>query len=105
MWCIHVAEGDKIDQNGLKMGSKRLFVHAQWSRITFEKRSVFDRSLTHFCCQNGPFSMIFQVFEGPKLVSMGSKWAKNAFLRNSSGICLIMYPPGCRVTGGAWGRL
>ena len=31
---IHVAEGAKIDQNGLKMGSKHLFVHPQWSRIT-----------------------------------------------------------------------
>ena len=34
-WCIHVAEGTKLDQNGLKMGSIHLFVHPQWSTITF----------------------------------------------------------------------
>ena len=34
-WCIHVAERTKLDQNGLKMGSKHLFVYAQWSKITF----------------------------------------------------------------------
>ena len=34
-WCIHVAEGTKLDQNGLKMASIHLFVHPQWSRITF----------------------------------------------------------------------
>ena len=36
-WCIHVAEGAKLDQNGLKMGSKHLFMHPQWSRVTFGK--------------------------------------------------------------------
>ena len=36
-WCIHVAEGTKLDQNGLKMGSKHLFVHPQWSKSTFGK--------------------------------------------------------------------
>ena len=36
-WCIHVAEGTKLNQNKLKMGSKHLFVHHQWSKITFEK--------------------------------------------------------------------
>ena len=35
--CIHVAERTKLDQNGLKMGSKHLFVHALWSTITFGK--------------------------------------------------------------------
>ena len=36
-WCIHVAEGTKLDQNGLKMGSKHLFVHPQGSEIIFGK--------------------------------------------------------------------
>ena len=36
-WCIYVAEGTKLDQNGLKMGSKHLFVHPEWSKITFGK--------------------------------------------------------------------
>ena len=36
-WCIHVAEGTKLDQNVLKMGSKHLFVHPQWSKITLGK--------------------------------------------------------------------
>ena len=36
-WCIHVAEGAKLDQNRLKMGSIHLFVHPQWSKITFRK--------------------------------------------------------------------
>ena len=36
-WCIHVAEGTKLDQNGLKTGSIHLFVHPQWSRVTFGK--------------------------------------------------------------------
>ena len=34
---IHVAKGAKIGQNPLKMGSKHLFVHAQWSMVSFGK--------------------------------------------------------------------
>ena len=37
IWCIHVAEDAKRGQNGLKMGSFHLFVHPQWSTITFAK--------------------------------------------------------------------
>ena len=36
-WCIQIAEGAKLDQTGLKMGSKHLFVHPQWSKVTFGK--------------------------------------------------------------------
>ena len=36
-WCIHMAEGAKLDQNGLKMGSFHLFVHPKSSRVTFGK--------------------------------------------------------------------
>ena len=35
--CIQMADGAKIDQNRLKMSSKRLSLHPQWSRITFGK--------------------------------------------------------------------
>ena len=36
-WCIQVAEGTELDQNGLKMGSKHLFVHPECSKIAFGK--------------------------------------------------------------------
>ena len=34
-WCIHVVEGAKLTQNGFKMGQFHLFVHPQWSGISF----------------------------------------------------------------------
>ena len=36
-WCIHVVEGAKIGQNGLKTGQRHLFEHPKWSGITFGK--------------------------------------------------------------------
>ena len=35
--CIHVAEGAKLGQNGLKMGTIHLFVPPRLSRIIFGK--------------------------------------------------------------------
>ena len=49
-----------------------------------EKR-FFDPFLTHFWSQNDPFSRHFGTFHGPKLVTTGSKWAKNTCLSIPNG--------------------
>ena len=36
-WCIHVEEGAKLGQNGLKMRPFHLFGHPEWSKINFGK--------------------------------------------------------------------
>ena len=63
-WCIHVAQGTKLDENGLKMGSKHFFVHPQWSKIAFGK--------TRF----GPISPIFAPKTAPFQGIFGFPWAK-----------------------------
>ena len=87
-WCIHVVEGAKLGQNGLKTGSKRA-KNTCWSipnglRSLLEKR-VFDPFLTHFWSQNGPFLRHFGIFHEPKPVATGSKWAKTTCLSIING--------------------
>ena len=53
------------------MGSKHLFLHPQWSKITFAKR-FYDPFFTHCCSQNGPFSRNIGIFMGQN----PSKWAQ-----------------------------
>ena len=71
-WCIHVAEGTKLDQNGLKMGSIHLFVHPQWSNITFGK-TCFGPIFHPFLLPKRPLFKEYWDFHGPKPVQMGSK--------------------------------
>ena len=74
--------------NSVKTGSK-------WAKNTclsipngpgslLEKR-VFDPFLTHFWSQNGPFSRHLGIFQGPKHVATGSKWAQNTCLSIVNG--------------------
>ena len=83
-WCIHVVEGAKLGQNGLKTGKKHLFEHPNGPGSLLEKR-VFDSFLTHFWSQNGPFSRHFGSFNEPKPVAPGSKWAKTTCLSIING--------------------
>ena len=72
-WCINVAEGAKLGQNGLKMGSKHLFEHPQWSRITFGKTHfspLFHPSLL-------PKQPPFKAFLGFSMGKNTSPWAQN----------------------------
>ena len=45
--CIQVVEGPNLYDDGLKMGSKHLFEHPKWFKITFGK--------TRFCPSFDPF--------------------------------------------------
>ena len=49
------------------------------------EKCVFDPFLTHFCSQNGPFSMHFGILRGPKRATAGSKRPKNTCLSIPSG--------------------
>ena len=49
-----------------------------------EKR-VFDPFLTHFWSQNGPFPRHLGIFQGPKHVATGSKWAQTTCLSIVNG--------------------
>ena len=49
------------------------------------EKHVFDPFLTHFSSQNGPFSSHFGIFQGPKPVATGSKWAKTTCLSIING--------------------
>ena len=71
-WCIHVAEGTKLDQNGLKMGSIHLFVHPQWFNITLGK-TCFGPIFHPFLLPNRPLFKEYWDFHGSKPVQMGSK--------------------------------
>ena len=46
---------------------------------------VFDPFLTHSWSQNGPFSRDFGIFQQPKPVATGSKWAKTTWLSIPNG--------------------
>ena len=83
--CIHVAEGTKLDQNGLKIRSKHLFVHPRWSEITFGKM-CFGPIFHPFLLPKGPLFKEYWDFHGPKPVPMGSKWAKNTCLSIPNGL-------------------
>ena len=48
-------------------------------------KRVFDPVLTHIWPRNGPWSMPFGLFHGPKRVIWGSKWAKNTCLNSGNG--------------------
>ena len=79
-FCGRGETRSKRAQNGVL----HLFVHPQWSRITFGKR-VFDPFLTQCCSQSGPFSRHLWIFHGPKRVTTGSKQAKNSCLSIPNG--------------------
>ena len=64
-WCIHVAEGTRLVQNGLKMGSKRLFVHPQMVRDHFWKNGFLTNFSPIFAPKTAPFQGI-----------LGFPWAK-----------------------------
>ena len=75
--------------NSVKTGSK-------WAKNTclsipnvpgsLLEKCVFDPFLTHFWCQNGPFSRHFGIFHGPKRATTGSKRPKNTCLSIPSGL-------------------
>ena len=114
MWCIHVL-GSLLEKHvfdlflthfwsqsgpfsrhfGIFHGPKCVTTGPKWAQNTcssipngrgslLEKR-VFDPFLTHFWSQNGPFSRHFGIFDGPKHVTTGSKWAKNTCLSIPNG--------------------
>ena len=49
------------------------------------EKPVFDPFLTHFWSQNGPFPRHLGIFQGPKRVATGSKWAQNICLSIVNG--------------------
>ena len=75
--------------NSVKTGSKRAkntcLSIPNGPGSLLEKR-VFDPFLTHFWSQNGPFSRHFGIFQEPKPVPTGSKWAKTTCLSIPSGL-------------------
>ena len=65
-------------------------------------KRVLDPFLSHFWSQNGPFSMHFGIFRGPKCATTGSKRAKNTCLSIPSGLGtslkkIIFFAPGTPV--------
>ena len=65
------------------MGSKwakNAFSSIPNGRESLLEKCVFDPCLTQFLSQNGPFSRHFGIFQVPKHVTTGSKWAKNTCL-------------------------
>ena len=82
-WSIHVLEGAKLGQKRAQNGLKTLVIPNGPGSL-LEKR-IFDLFLTHFCSQNGPFKRHFGIFNEPKPVTMGSKWAKTTCLSIPNG--------------------
>ena len=73
----------------LAMGSKR----ADFTCLctpnglgSFLEKHIFDLFLTHFWAQNNPFSRHFVTLEGPKWLTMGSKWAQFTCLGTPNGL-------------------
>ena len=91
-WCIHVAEGAKVGQNGLKMGSLHSFVHPRCRGSLLEKH-IFDALFTHFWSQHGPFSRHLGVLHGPKRITSCSKCPS---LATNSATCMS----NCKKKGG-----
>ena len=80
---------------GIFHGPKHVTTGSKWAKNTclsipngpgsLEEKRVFDPFLTHFWFQKGPFSRHIVIFQGPKHVTIGSKWAKNTCLSIPSG--------------------
>ena len=75
--------------NWLKLGSKwaqSICLSIRNGPGSLLAKRVFDPFWTHFWFQNGPFSRHFGIFHGPKHVTTGSIWPKNACLSTPSGL-------------------
>ena len=80
---------------GIFHGPKHVSTNSKWAKNTclsipngvqsILEKHVFDPFLTHFWSQNGPCSRHLRIFQGPKRVTTGSKWAKITCLSIPSG--------------------
>ena len=97
---------------GIFHGPKRVTTGSKWAKTTclsipnrpgsLLEKHVFHPFLTHFWSQNGPFSMHFGIFHGPKRVTTGSKRPKNTCFSIPSGLGttlekMIFFTPGTLV--------
>ena len=69
-WCIHLAEGAKLHQNGLKMCPFHLFEHPEWSKIHFGKWR-FSPMFDPFLVPNWPILKAFWDYPWAKTCSNG----------------------------------
>ena len=79
------SEGPKLLNMSSKWAHVHWVVHPKYSKSIFEK-THFSHILTHFRCQNNPFSRHLVTLDGPKWLAMGSKWAHFTCLGNPSGL-------------------
>ena len=77
-------KGLKSIKTGSKWAQNNCSCTPNGPQSLLEKRA-FDPFFTHFCSQNGPFAKHFEIFNGPKPVTMGSNWAKNTCLSIPNG--------------------
>ena len=80
---------------GIFHGPKPVPMGSKWAKYTclstpngrgsLLEKHVFDPVLTHFLSRNGPFSRHFGIFNGPKCVISGLKWAKKTCLSSGDG--------------------
>ena len=79
-----IFHGPKRVTTGSKRAKNTCLSIPNGPRSLLEKH-IFDPFLSHFWSQNGPFSMHFGIFRGPKCVTTGSKRPKNNCLSIPSG--------------------
>ena len=107
------SQNDQFSRHfGIFHGPKRVTTGSKWAknaclsipngRGSLLEKCGFHPFLTHFWSQNSPFSRHFGIFHGPKRVTTGSKWGKNACLSIPSGLGttlekMIFFAPGTLV--------